>query len=104
MSRSGAGHLAATNGHVDDVPVEEVRRFEADLLRFVENSHPALMQSIREKKAITDDIKKDLTQMIADFKESWSEETAVMRQPGSSSTDGNRAAPAVPETTATVGA
>ena len=95
---------AATKGHVDDVPVEEVRRFEADLLRFVENSHPALMQSIREKKAITDDIKKDLTQMIADFKESWSEETAVMRQHGSRSTDGNGAAPAVPETTAAISA
>src|ERR671916_758889 len=45
---------AATTGKVDDVPVEDVRRFETELLRFVENSHPGLLQNLREKKAITD--------------------------------------------------
>jgi F-type H+/Na+-transporting ATPase subunit alpha len=72
---------AATNGHLDDVPVEDVRRFEAELLRFVENSHPGLLQSIREKKSITDDIKADLAQALADFKDRWGEETMVARQP-----------------------
>lgn len=46
---------AATNGYVDDIPVEEVRRFETELLRFVENSNPGLLQSIRERKSLTDD-------------------------------------------------
>ncbi|HEX8476489.1 MAG TPA: F0F1 ATP synthase subunit alpha [Pyrinomonadaceae bacterium] len=67
---------AATNGHLDDVPVEQVRRFEADLLRFIENAHPAILANIREKKSFTDDIKSDLTQAVADFKETWGE-TAV---------------------------
>ena len=65
---------AATAGKVDDVPVEDVRRFEAGLLKFVENSHPGLLQSIREKKALTDDIKADLEQALKDFKERWNEE------------------------------
>src|ERR1041385_2833639 len=30
---------AASNGYADDVAVEDVRRFEAELLKFVENSH-----------------------------------------------------------------
>src|SRR5256884_8302510 len=45
---------AAINGHTDEVAVENVRRFEAELLRFVENSRPGLLQMIREKKAIDD--------------------------------------------------
>ncbi|MEP6911106.1 MAG: F0F1 ATP synthase subunit alpha [bacterium] len=69
---------AAINGHTDDVPVENVRRFEAELLRFVENSHPGLLQTIREKKAIGDEIKADLQQALADFKERWAEEAVAV--------------------------
>src|SRR5215813_3579075 len=62
---------AATNGYTDDVPVAEVRTFEAELLRFIENSHPAVLQSLRDKKAVTDDIEKDLRQSLQDFKDEW---------------------------------
>jgi len=64
---------AATNGHVDDIAIEDVRRFEADLLQFVENSHPGLLQSIREKKSLTDEITSDLQQALRDFKDLWKE-------------------------------
>jgi F-type H+-transporting ATPase subunit alpha len=70
----------ATNGHLDDVPVENVRRFEADLLRFVENSHPGLLSDIREKKSLTDEIKADLGTILKDFKDRWNEETLIARQ------------------------
>jgi len=69
----------ATNGYVDDVPVENVRRFEAELLRFVENSHPAVLQNIREKKSLTDDIKAELQQVLKDFKDRWAEEAKAAR-------------------------
>ena len=62
---------AATNGHTDDIPVDQVRRFEADILQFVENSHPGLLNSIREKKSLTDEIKEGLTQAVTDFKSTW---------------------------------
>jgi F-type H+-transporting ATPase subunit alpha len=71
---------SATNGYIDDVPVENVRRFEAELLRFVENSHPGVLQSIREKKSLTDEIKSDLAQVLGDFKDRWSEETALAQR------------------------
>jgi F-type H+-transporting ATPase subunit alpha len=67
---------AATNGHVDEVPIENVRRFEAELLQFVENSHPGLLQAIREKKALNEEITADLKQALADFKESWKDRQA----------------------------
>jgi F-type H+-transporting ATPase subunit alpha len=71
----------ATNGYVDDIPVENVRRFETELLRFAENSHPGLLQAIREKKTITDEIKADLTQALKDFKDRWTEETNIATRP-----------------------
>jgi F-type H+-transporting ATPase subunit alpha len=93
---------AATNGHLDDVPVEKVRRFEAELLRFVENSHPGLLQSIREKKSLTDEIKADLVQALKDFKERWSEETMIAARDTSAATT-SAAATAPAETTVAAG-
>jgi F-type H+-transporting ATPase subunit alpha len=58
---------------MDDVPVEDIRKFEGELIRFVENSHPAVLQKLREKKAIDDEIQKDLEQSLRDFKDTWAE-------------------------------
>jgi len=63
---------AATNGYVDDVAIEDVRKFETDFLKFVENSDPGLLAEIREKKSLTDEIKKSLKQVVEDFKASKS--------------------------------
>lgn len=69
---------AASSGYADDIPVEDVRSFEAELLKFVENSHPGLLQGIREKKSLTEEIKVDLEQVLKDFKDNWNER----RSPG----------------------
>jgi F-type H+-transporting ATPase subunit alpha len=65
------GIWTASNGFTDDVAVEDVRNFEAEMLKFIENSHPGLLQSIREKKNLTDEIKSDLQQALGDFKDMW---------------------------------
>jgi F-type H+/Na+-transporting ATPase subunit alpha len=62
---------AATNGYIDDIPVDQARRFETELLRFVENAHPGLLRSIAERKAITDEIKSELQTVLGDFKSQW---------------------------------
>ena len=62
---------AATNGHLDEIPVDQVRRFESELLRFIENAHPGVLANIREKKSFTDEIKGELKQLVSDFKGSW---------------------------------
>ena len=69
------GIWAASNGFTDDVAVEDVRSFEAELLKFIENSHPGLLQNIREKKSLTDEIKSDLQVALKDFKDIWKERT-----------------------------
>src|SRR5215472_10568143 len=64
---------AATNGYVDDIAVENVRRFEDELLSFVENSRPGLLQDIREKRALNDEITGALKQVLTDFKGMWAD-------------------------------
>jgi len=66
---------AATNGFTDDIGLEDIRRFETSLLKFVENSHPGLLADIAEKKSLTDEIKAGLKQVLEDFKHSWSKDS-----------------------------
>ncbi len=90
---------AATNGHIDDLPLEQVRRFETEFLRFVENSHPGLLQDLREKKSFTDEIKNDLVQIVKDFKQNWNETPSPMDTaalPPASGSNGTSGAPAEP--------
>jgi F-type H+-transporting ATPase subunit alpha len=61
--------FAATNGLLDDLPVQDCRPFEAELYRFLDNSRPGVLQAIREKKTIDDQVKKDLTDSINELKQ-----------------------------------
>jgi len=60
--------FAGTTGLVDDLPVEQIRAFEAGLYRYLENATPGVLEAIRTKKALDDEIRKNLTQAINDFK------------------------------------
>jgi len=68
---------SATNGYTDDVAIEDIRRFESSLLKFVENSRPGLLSDIREQKAITEDIKAGLKQVLEDFKVDWGNQSST---------------------------
>ncbi|MCD9186364.1 MAG: F0F1 ATP synthase subunit alpha [Pyrinomonadaceae bacterium] len=59
---------AVSNGLADDVAVEDVRSFENELVAFVENSHPAVLETIRTKKSIDDDLKTSMREAVEDFK------------------------------------
>ncbi|MGH9834963.1 MAG: F0F1 ATP synthase subunit alpha, partial [Blastocatellia bacterium] len=61
---------AASNGYVDDIPVEDVRNFEAELLKFLENQGTALA-AIREKKQIDDGLKAQLKSALDEFKQRY---------------------------------
>jgi F-type H+-transporting ATPase subunit alpha len=58
---------AATKGFLDDVPVEDVRRYEEDLYRFLETRHGEVLSGIAEKKILDDDVKKGLEGALAEF-------------------------------------
>ena len=46
---------AGTTGQLDDVPIEDVRRFETEFLDYLRRSNAGLLTAIRETKDLTDD-------------------------------------------------
>jgi F-type H+/Na+-transporting ATPase subunit alpha len=57
-----------TNGLADDIAVEDLKRFEEELLTFIENSHPSVFNTLRDKKTIDDSLKSELKEAVEDFK------------------------------------
>jgi F-type H+-transporting ATPase subunit alpha len=64
---------AVTNGLADDVEVTDLKRFEEELTTFAESSHPGVLNTLREKRSIDDDLKASMREAIEDFKATrWS--------------------------------
>ncbi|MBV9765143.1 MAG: F0F1 ATP synthase subunit alpha [Acidobacteriaceae bacterium] len=61
--------FAAGNGYLDDIAVEDVRRFEGELYPFLDNSKPEILQAIREKRELNDEIKGQLHAALKEFKQ-----------------------------------
>ena len=59
---------AGTNGHLDDLPLASVLKFESEFYDYMDKNHPDIEKNI-EKKAILDDaIKAQLDEIISEFK------------------------------------
>jgi F-type H+-transporting ATPase subunit alpha len=59
---------AGTNGYLDTVPVEAVREYEQELLRFADESHSGLWKTFAEEKlALTDKLKSQLDALLKAF-------------------------------------
>src|SRR5262245_58693531 len=59
---------AGTNGHLDDVPVEDIRRFETDFLDYLRRSHAGILQTIRETLKLSEDTITALKDAIGEFR------------------------------------
>uniref|UniRef100_UPI004072FDC4 ATPase Hybrid F1 with the ancestral core domains Chain A n=1 Tax=Bacillus sp. (strain PS3) TaxID=2334 RepID=UPI004072FDC4 len=59
---------AGTNGYLDDIPVEKVKEFEDGFLEYIESKHPDILEEIREKKALDDELEEKLKKAIKEFK------------------------------------
>ncbi len=59
---------AGVNGFVDDVPVNKIKQFEEDLVRYFSEHHPQLKKDIVSKSKIDEAFATELKQMIATFK------------------------------------
>ncbi len=63
---------AGTSGLADNIDIERVTDWEAALLRFMDASHGVLLKEIREKKALSDELKAQLKSAIETFNSTWS--------------------------------
>src|SRR5467141_2225565 len=63
--------FAGTNGFFDDLPVDQVRDFEAELYKYVDATNPGLLRTNMEKKVLDDAIKDELSKIIKQSKEAF---------------------------------
>jgi F-type H+-transporting ATPase subunit alpha len=59
---------AATSGYVDDLPVDQVQRFERELLENVSSRHPEIGETIRSTGKLEDETIEKLKSAVEDFK------------------------------------
>jgi len=58
---------AGTKGFVDKLSVESLGEYERELYRFIDEKHPEIWKTIREKKAIADDFKPTFEAALKSF-------------------------------------
>ena len=66
-----ASIYAATNGYLDDVPVEKVRDFEDAFLSFMRDTKKDILDTISDKKVLTDELKASMNSAIEQFKQGY---------------------------------
>src|SRR6476659_8065466 len=59
---------AVTNGHLDGVEVPHIRQWEREFMGYLDAQQPAVLEGIRTKKALDDDLTGKLKAAIAAFK------------------------------------
>src|SRR3984957_14850901 len=60
--------FAGTQGYIDDIPIEQCRKFEDGLYKFIENAHAGVFEDIRTKKALDDALRAKVVAVIVEFK------------------------------------
>ena len=62
---------AGGNGYLDDVPVEDISRFETDFLDYLRRSHAGILQTIRESLALAEDTVTALKDAVEEFRKGF---------------------------------
>ena len=59
------------NGYLDDVPIEDVIKFEQDFLKFMRSNYAEVAKTIREKKALDADTEAVIKKAVKEFKDTF---------------------------------
>jgi len=60
---------SGTRGFLDPLPVEAVSKYEQEMLQFIEQKYPEIFEEIKEKKEISDELDKKISQALTEFGE-----------------------------------
>ncbi len=71
---------AGTGGYLDDVPIEDVRRFEADFLDHLRRRQPGILQAIRETLDLPEETVTALKDAIEDFRKGFETSSGALLQ------------------------
>jgi len=73
MEEQVATIFAVSHGLMDDIPVEQIKRFEAEMIEYLRALPSAALKTIQETKALDDDTAGILTEEVNRFKnDQWS--------------------------------
>jgi F-type H+-transporting ATPase subunit alpha len=64
--------FAGIRGYLDPYPVSAVKRYEKDLLSWMDSKHPEVLQAIAEKKALTPEVETQVKAALDEFKDRFS--------------------------------
>ncbi|HSW64185.1 MAG TPA: F0F1 ATP synthase subunit alpha [Dissulfurispiraceae bacterium] len=65
------GIFAGTQGLMDDIPVDAIRRFESELIAFMKERKADVREEIKKKKVLDDELKPKLKAAIEEFKKGF---------------------------------
>ncbi|KAF0182941.1 MAG: F-type H+-transporting ATPase subunit alpha [Nitrospirae bacterium] len=65
------GIFAGTQGMMDDIPVDAIRRFESELIAFMKERKADVRDDIKKKKVLDDELKPKLRAAIEEFKKGF---------------------------------
>ncbi len=66
-----ASIYSAIKGYLDDIPVHDVKRFEKELLSYINTNHSDVLKDLREVKDLTSEIEEKLRKAIESFKKTF---------------------------------
>ena len=69
--------FAATNGFLDEQPINKLSKFESEFLTFIQTKKADLRKSIEEKEMIDETAEKDLKSALNEFAEAFSAENST---------------------------
>jgi F-type H+-transporting ATPase subunit alpha len=71
MEREVVSVWTGTTGQLDEVPLEDIRRFDSEFLAFMDRSAPEVFTAIRTTSDLSDDTVSVLEKSIAEFKKQF---------------------------------
>jgi F-type H+/Na+-transporting ATPase subunit alpha len=78
MEREVVSVWSGTTGQLDDVPVEDIRRFDAEFLEFIGRTKPEIFEAIRVTTDLSDDTVSVLEATIGEFKKQFTTSSGVL--------------------------
>ncbi len=71
VERQVASIWMGTSGYLDDVPLEDVGRFEDEFLDHIQRNHPGIYETVRETKVLSGDTIGALKEAVEEFRQGF---------------------------------
>ena len=69
VERQVVSIFVGTNGYLDEIPIDQVQRFESEFLEMMDLKYGSLLSEIAEKKDLSEDLQKKLHAAAKEFLE-----------------------------------